>query len=271
MNTTFDIRAALSRPQAGGFPMNRRSFMTVGLTALHLPWLTGCLERGQGTVSDGDPRLTSRPSFPVEAAPIGVTQVGLEDGRDALLYVPTSYQPDSSMPLLITLHGAGGEAADWVNYYDRCEARGIIMLAVDSRDSTWDRARGVFGPDVWFIDAALAWTFERCFIDPTQIAMAGFSDGASYALSLGVSNGDLLTHLIAFSPGFLAPTDPIVGSPKVFVSHGTEDPILSVGGTRDGIVPSLQGDGYDVTYEEFAGGHSVPRSVGDQALDWFLG
>ncbi len=31
----------------------------------------------------------------------------------------------------------------------------------------------------------------------------GFSDGASYALSLGVPNGDLFTHIVAFSPGFM--------------------------------------------------------------------
>ncbi len=87
----------------------------------------------------------------------------------------------------------------------------------------------------------------------------------------GSPTGGLLTHLIAFSPGFMAPIEPIVGEPKVFVSHGTEDAVLSVSVSRDGIVPSLQGDGYDVTYEEFAGGHSVPRSIGDQAFDWFLG
>jgi phospholipase/carboxylesterase len=271
MHKTFDLRAALSRPQAGGVDMNRRSFMTVGLAALHVPWLAGCLERGNGEVSDGDPRLTSRPAFPIEPAPLGATQVDLEIGRDAILYVPESYQSDTPMPLLITLHGAGGSAASWEPYYEICEARGVIMLAVDSRDSTWDRVRGVFGPDVWFIDTALAWTFERCFVDPTHIALAGFSDGASYALSLGVSNGDLLTHLIAFSPGFMAPTDPIVGSPKVFVSHGVQDAVLSVENTQNVILPSLLTGGYDVTYEEFAGGHNVPRSIGEQAFDWFLG
>jgi len=271
MQKTFDVRAALSRPQAGGVHMNRRRFMSVGLAALHVPWLAGCLPRGTGLVSDGDPRLTSRPASPIEPAPLGATQVGLETGRDAILYVPQSYRSDSPMPLIITLHGAGGNAASWEAYYEICEGRGVIMLAVDSRDSTWDRVRGVFGADVWFIDQALAWTFERCFIDPAKIALAGFSDGASYALSLGVSNGDLLTHLIAFSPGFMASTEPIVGSAKVFVSHGTEDPILSVGASRDNIVPSLRADGYDVTYQEFAGGHNVPRSVSDQAFDWFLG
>jgi len=40
----------------------------------------------------------------------------------------------------------------------------------------------------------------------TQITCnRGFSDGASYALSVGITNGDLFTHVIAFSPGFVAP------------------------------------------------------------------
>jgi predicted esterase len=34
------------------------------------------------------------------------------------------------------------------------------------------------------------------------LAVSGFSDGASYALSIGPANGDLFTHVMAFSPGF---------------------------------------------------------------------
>ena len=37
-------------------------------------------------------------------------------------------------------------------------------------------------------------------VDPARIAVAGFSDGASYALSLGLTNGTLLTP----RPGLLA-------------------------------------------------------------------
>jgi predicted esterase len=68
----------------------------------------------------------------------------------------------------------------------------------------------------------------------------------------------------------MAPAEPLVGKPRIFVSHGTQDPILSVAASRDRIVPALREDGYDVTYEEFVGGHQVPRVVSEQALDWFL-
>ena len=142
-----------------------------------------------------------------------------------------------------------------------------------SRASTWDLIIfGGYGPDVAFLDEALEHTFERCRIDPAQIAMGGFSDGASYALSLGVSNGDLLSHLIGYSPGFHAPSDPIVGKPRVFISHGDPGQHSSCeqhSGTSS--CRAFADADYDVKYEEFAGGHEVPAEISESALDWFLG
>ena len=53
---------------------------------------------------------------------------------------------------------------------------------------------GRYGSDIAFIDRALAQIFNRNAIDPSKVAIAGFSDGASYALSVGLTNGDLFTH-----------------------------------------------------------------------------
>src|SRR3712207_5692731 len=41
-------------------------------------------------------------------------------------------------------------------------------------------------------------------LDPERIAV-GFSDGASYTLSVGNTNGYLVGHTLAFSPRFIAP------------------------------------------------------------------
>lgn len=127
-----------------------------------------------------------------------------------------------------------------------------------------------FGPDVTFIDRALHWTFDRCRVDPRRICLGGFSDGASYALSLGMSNGDLFSHLMALSPGFLTSGQARRGTPPVWVSHGSEDRVLAVGMTRDRIVPSLREAGHEVTWREHAGGHQVPPAVARDALDWFV-
>jgi phospholipase/carboxylesterase len=125
-----------------------------------------------------------------------------------------------------------------------------------------------YGSDVEFIDRALEWSFDRLALDTRRLAMTGFSDGASYALSLGLTNGNLFTHLIAFSPGFMAPGDRR-GQPPVFVSHGTRDRVLPIEHCSRRIVPQLDRAGYQVHYREFDGPHTVPESIAREALHWF--
>lgn len=217
-----------------------------------------------------DNRLTARPHRPYIDPERGATVIGPHLDRSGVLYVPDSYRADVPAPLLVALHGAGGSASSWSRLHDACERRGMVMIAPDSRGRTWDRIQGDFGPDVGFIDSALRYVFDRCSIDESRIALGGFSDGASYALSLGPSNGDLFTHLLAWSPGFSAPADPIVGEPEVFVSHGTQDAVLRVELSRIVIVPMFRMDGYDIEYHEFDGRHEMPADVVTRSLDWFL-
>ena len=250
--------------------MSRRSFVRSGLGAIAASAMLPACHSITGS-SGGNPRLNARPGSPTATPTLGLSQLDLASGRDGILYVPQSYSPDTPTPLFVALHGAGGDGAGWASYYDRSEERGFILLAPDSRSGTWDAVRGDFGVDVEFLDQALGHTFERCRIDPTQLALAGFSDGASYSLSLGVSSGDLFSHVLGHSPGFFKPAKPIRGQPLVYVSHGLRDAVLSVFSTRNEIVPELRDDGYDVTYVEFDGGHSVPALVSEDALDWFFG
>lgn len=255
--------------------MSRRTFVRTGVGALAAPLILGC--GGSSTDPEGDPReapdprLTARPGVPTVNPTFGSSQLGLGGVRDGFLYVPTNHSPDTPMPLFLAFHGAGGGGHQWDSYGARAEQVGMIVLAPDSRAATWDVALGGFGPDVAFLDDALQYTFDRCRVDPARIAFAGFSDGASYALSLGVSNGDLASHLIAHSPGFFLPSPPVVGRPRVFVSHGTDDGILPVTLSRDSIVPEFRASGYEVVYREFSGGHEVPPAIAEEGLNWFLG
>jgi predicted esterase len=142
------------------------------------------------------------------------------------------------------------------------------MLAVDSRGYTWDLlADGSFGPDVRFIDDALAWTFDRRRIDASRIALVGFSDGASYALSLGLSNGGLFSRVVAFS-GCTVVSNDLRGKPQVFAAHGIEDNILPIAPCGRAYVSALLAKGYSVTYQEFEGGHEVPDAISTAAMDW---
>jgi phospholipase/carboxylesterase len=183
-----------------------------------------------------------------------------------LLLVPPEAQ--GVRPLLVFFHGAGGAAANSLPLVQEAvAARGALALLPSSADATWDLLVGGLGRDVAALDAALDAVLGRFAVD--RIAFGGFSDGASYALSLGLANGDLTGALLAFSPGFLAPPDQ-VGQPRVWLSHGRADTVLPVDRCGRRVVRQLQGAGYEVHYEEFAGGHVVPPALVDQALGWWL-
>jgi len=173
------------------------------------------------------------------------------------------------MPLVLMLHGAGASAQQGIALLQPlADAAGFMLLAPASRERTWDVIVGGYGPDVAHIDWVLGWTFRRYAVDPRRLAVGGFSDGASYALSLGITNGDLFTHVMAFSPGFMAPAAQR-GRPHVFISHGVQDPVLPIDLCSRRIVPQLEGAGYGVRYEEFGGGHRVPRGIAEEAVRWF--
>lgn len=226
-----------------------------------------------------DPQAAMHPDFrrgrlsarhgpqPQAALPQGVSRLGLGEQRDGLLLVPPQAARDA-VPLLVLLHGAGRNAAGMLRLLEpQAREAGIALLVPESRKVTWDVIMGGFGPDVAFLDAALRHAFALLPVDAARLAIGGFSDGASYALTLGPANGDLFGWVLAFSPGFAAPPA-IIGRPRIFISHGTEDNVLPIGDCSRRIVPRLQRAGYTVRYEEFEGGHKLPARIGADALDW---
>ena len=218
-------------------------------------------------------RLLARPSeAPPKSAPVGLLVLEADGASgDGYLYVSAGYRAGEPAPLALLLHGAGEDARDGLaQLRGAADEAGIILLALSSRGPTWDSilGRGRYGPDAAAIDRALEYAFSRCAVDPARVAVGGYSDGASYALSLGIANGDLFSHVLAFSPGFLAATGQR-GSPRIFVAHGTRDGWLPIGSCSRRIVPRLERAGYEILYREFEGGHVVPPSIAREAAIWF--
>src|ERR687896_1758615 len=216
-------------------------------------------------------RLRARPVQVTGSAPVGLQPLMLGAARDSYLYVPASYRADRPAPLVLLLHGAGGHALQGLDLLrSLADAAGLLLLAPASHEHTWDLLVGRrYGPDLTLIDRALELTFSRYAVAPERVAVGGFSNGASYALSLGITNGDLFTHVIAFSPGFMAPAGQ-KGSPRVFVSHGTRDGWLPIDRCSRVIVPQIERAGYEVRYREFVGGHVVPPEIAHEAAGWFV-
>lgn len=227
----------------------------------------------------GNDRLTARPPAevppaeapPAEAPTRGLQPLDLGGPRSGLLYLPSTYEPAREAPLVVMLHGAGGDPRGGLDPLLRlADDHGLILVAPASRRQTWDVTMGSFGPDVESIDRALKQAFARYRVDRSRVAIEGFSDGASYALSVGLANGDLFTHVIAFSAGFVAPAR-WRGKPRIFVTHGVHDSVLPISSTSRRIVRQLRSDRYDVSYREFDGAHAVPEDLAQEAVRWFVG
>lgn len=226
--------------------------------------------RSGAAVNHTEGRLGARPRPQAREAPARGVQAIPIVGRGGLLYVPASYRHERPAPLALMLHGAGGTAAHGLDLLrDFADAAGLLLLAPKSRWPTWDVIEGGYGPDVASIDGALEHTFERYAVDPARVAIGGFSDGASYALTLGLINGDLFTHVIAFSPCFAAAGE-ARGQPHLFFSHGTHDAVLPVDTCSRRLVPRLRRAGYEVHYREFDGGHTVPPDIAREAVAWLV-
>jgi predicted esterase len=248
-------------------------FCTVGL-ALACAWK----EKGDQTMKTGKNiyskgRLTARPTRSATKNDIttGVQSLNLDGKKDGLLYIPNTYQAKRPAALAVMLHGAGGNPQHGLSLLKHyADTYNIILLAPASRAQSWDLiASDSFGPDVLYIDKALKLVFEQYAIDTMHMAIGGFSDGASYALSLGLTNGDLFTHILAFSPGFVH-TIETTGTPSIYISHGTQDEVLPINPCSRRIVPALQRKGFQVKYQEFEGKHEIPATISKSGVDWFL-
>jgi phospholipase/carboxylesterase len=210
------------------------------------------------------------PQTTAAAQPLGRREpLGLGDDRDGYVYLPNRYTAGTPMPLLFMLHGAGNTSLSVQYSLPLADEFGIIVLAPDSRDErTWDGVLRNWGPDVEFMAAALEQTAARHSVDSTRLGVGGFSDGASYALSFGISYGDRFPRVIAMSPGVMQPIA-ARGKPRIFLSHGLSDPIMPIAATSRVFVPKLKALGYDVTYREYEGRHAPSPPIVREAFEWF--
>jgi predicted esterase len=164
------------------------------------------------------------------------------------------------------------------------ERHGVALVAPASKAATWDmivemvaaRRRPISRPfrpslavDLPRIEAALAAMAARVPLDARRVALAGFSDGASYALTVGTMNPGTFSAILAFSPGIGLVAPSLSPAQRLFIAHGTADPVLPYAGTAERIAAPLQ-TRVDLRFRPFTGGHSMPPDVREEAFRFFL-
>lgn len=235
--------------------MKRRTFLTLGAAGA-----VGLLNRTR-----------ARAQAPAQdEIPYGETRLNLSDNfRDGSLYVPKSYKPGVAMPLIMMLHGYSGGAQSMRFAFPLAEEFGVMIIAPESRDLTWGQSAPGFDQDVRYLGSAYRHVTSFLDVDRSHVGLGGVSDGAGYALSMGLAYGDVFNHVLVFSGGLMIPFRK-QGKPQIFIAHGVNDTQMPIDRTARRFVPQLQGEGYDVTYREYDGGHGTPPAIMHEGFAWFV-
>lgn len=244
-------------------------FWTFAAVAVAVALLAGVARAApSGVRSEEARRISARIGQGDAKCAPGEHTLRLGDGRTALMRV-TAGGRGGRKALIVALHGAGGGSRDglWV-FRGAWSEPGIVMVAPASGGRTWSFLHGP-DLDLEYVNRSLARAFARCPIDRSRVSIGGFSDGASYALTVGLANGALFRTVMGFSPGGVL-AERRVGKPRVFVAHGTNDNVLPIAKTSDVIVRRLRASGYTVIYRKFRGAHEVREGIARAAVRWFL-
>lgn len=210
-----------------------------------------------------------------EPSPTGHVFVERGESR-AILLTPTEIDPTKRYPLITVLHGAGRQDEMLVKACrDQPEARDAFFLVPRSQLATWDLIASPERADLDFLEYAYDLIYRRYPIDAGRQALLGYSDGASYALSVGLSNPHLFRAVMGWAAGFIALDTTFnlddARKPAVLLEYGTHDEVFPFDRVALPMRENLLKAGYSVEFRVDQGGKHWPSTdFLPEALDWFF-
>jgi len=131
------------------------------------------------------------------------------DGLGELwLFVPTGYDPARPTPLLVALHGSGGEGRGALEpWRETAERLGLLVLAPTDHGAS--EGYSYQESERAAVLAALRWTRRHFNVDESRVHLTGVSRGGHLAWDLALRHPDLFASLA-----------PIVGGPRIENAEG---------------------------------------------------
>ncbi|MBX3238028.1 MAG: hypothetical protein KF814_17925 [Nitrospiraceae bacterium] len=238
--------------------------------------LTALLQRPDATVDAVQQILRRGPAYAVQPGGSFPDQQLTVRGQrfQYSLYVPQSYQPSNSYPLILCLHGAGftGEA-----YLERWQPR---------LGERYILACPTYPAGAWFtrkaedlVLAVIDTVRQRYHIDSDRIFLSGMSNGGIGTWLIGMHHAPLFAGLAPMASGIDDVVFPFLEnlrSTPTYIIHGKHDQVMPVDLSRK-LAAELKNLNYPFVYREhdrthpMAGGHFFPREELPDLVGWFDG
>jgi phospholipase/carboxylesterase len=191
------------------------------------------------------------------------------------MYVPEDYTPERRWPLVMALHGGGGNGRGFLwSWLRDARGQGAILIAPTAVGPTW----ALSGPDGDTPNLARILDLARrgWNLDERRLLLTGMSDGGTFTYVSGLEPGSPFTHLAPVSASFhpmiaqMADPERVTGLP-IYLVHGALDWMFSIDVAR-AANEALTAAGANVTYREIADlSHAYPREENPAILDWLNG
>jgi poly(3-hydroxybutyrate) depolymerase len=153
----------------------------------------------------------------------------LSDGGHFFRYLPQGYSSERRWPLLLFLHGAGGNLALYPWLWRRlADERGVVIVCPTWDNGLWDTSGGTRAALI-----ALENTLQSCAIDPERVFLAGLSNGAITGWAVLSARPEAFRGFISISGGLASGRDPkATAHVPVLLIHGVKDRIVPVDASR---------------------------------------
>ena len=197
---------------------------------------------------------------------------------------PLEQGAGQSYPALLCMHGIGSDERSILSVVNGVESasyvfgiRGHLLqppgLAYFTIEGYGKPHRHSFDEAVVRLCATIHDIVNKYPIDPNRVFLAGFSQGAILAMTLGLLPGSRIRGLAALSgyiPGFVtddyAPQS--LHGMSVFIAHGTADPVFPVQ-WADRNADVFRSGGADVTQCVQDHGHCVSEETRTDLIRWY--
>lgn len=200
-------------------------------------------------------------------------------------FLPMGYEPRYAYPLVVFLHGDGGNERQIMKLAPRLSRRNFLsiglrgpVVAQPRRDGLPAYAWG--GADYQslvedYLVEAVRQTRRRYHVHSERVYLAGFGEGATMAYRLGLSMPDKLAGVISLNghlPRWQRPLLrlPEVRSLRVFIGHGIANAVVPLGMARAD-QRLLYTAGVDVSMRTYPTTHRLHADMLRDLNRWIIG